>query len=88
MYLKKYHNFSLVFDPSYPDVNIDTFTKQDWTKFYGYIKEAMPPDMPEPLGKEVVIRCCVDADHVGEKVTRRYCSGFIIFFQMAPIYYC
>ena len=48
----------------------------------------MPPDMPEPLGKEVVMRCFVDADHSGEKLTRRYRSGFTIFLQMGPIYYC
>ena len=28
-YLKKHHNSALVFDPSYPDVNIDTFPKHD-----------------------------------------------------------
>ena len=54
-YLKKHHNSALVFDPSYPDVNIDTFPKHDWKKFYGDVKEAIPPDMPEPLGKEVVM---------------------------------
>ena len=48
----------------------------------------MPTDMPEPLIKEVVMRCFVDADHSGENSTRRYCSGFIIFLHMAPIYYC
>ena len=56
-YPKKHHNSALVFDPSYPDVNIDTFPKHDLTKFYGDVKEAMPPYMPEPLGKEVVMRC-------------------------------
>ena len=44
--------------------------------------------MKEPLGKEVVMRCFVDADHAGEKLTRLSRSGFIIFLQMTPIYYC
>ena len=44
--------------------------------------------MPEPLGKEVAIRCFLDADHAGEKLTRRSCSGFIIFLQRAPTCYC
>ena len=44
--------------------------------------------MPKPLGKEVVMRCFVDADHAGERLTRRSRTGFIIFLQMAPIYYC
>ena len=87
-YLKKHHNSALLLYPSYPDVNIDTLLKHYWTKFYGDIKEAMPPDMPEPLGKEVVIRCFVDANHTGENLTRRSRSNVITFFQMAPIYYC
>ena len=88
VYLNKHHNSALVFDPSYPDVNIDTFPKHDWTKFYGDVKEAMPPDISKPLGKEVVMRCYVNANHAGQKLTRRSCSGFIIFLQMVPIYYC
>ena len=60
----------------------------DWTKLYGDFKEAMPPDTPQPFGKEVLMQCFVDADHAGEKLTCHSCSGFIIFLQMAPIYYC
>ena len=55
-YPKKHHNYDLVFDPSYPDVNIDTLTNHDWTNFYGDVKEAMLPDMPETWVKEVVMR--------------------------------
>ena len=54
VYLKKHHNSSLVFDSSYPDVNIETFLKHDWTKFYGNFKDSMSPDMSDPLGKDVV----------------------------------
>ena len=48
----------------------------------------MPPDIPEPLVKEVAMRCFVDVGHSGEKVTRCSSYGFIIFLQMVPIYYC
>ena len=48
----------------------------------------MTPDMTDPLGKEVVMRCFLDADHSGEKLTRHSRSGFIIFLQMATIYHC
>ena len=44
--------------------------------------------MPEPLVKEVVMRCFVDADHAGNKLTCRSRSRFIILLNMAPIYYC
>ena len=87
-YLKKHHNYALVFDPSYPDFNIDTFPKHEWKKFYINVKEGMPPDAPEPLVNKVVIRCFVDADNAGEKLTHCSCYGFIIFLQMVPIYYC
>ena len=87
-YLKNYRNYALVFDRSYPDVNIETLTKHDWKKLYGDVKEVMPPDMPEPLVKAVVMRCFVDANHAREKLTFRSRSGFIICLQMAPIHYC
>ncbi len=33
------------------------------------MEEAIPPDMPPPLGKDVVLCMMVDSDHVGEKRT-------------------
>ena len=87
-YLKKPHSYALVFDPSYPDVNIGTFPKHDCKKFYGDVRDSMTPDIPEPLVKEVVMRCFVDVDHDREKLKHRSHSGFIIFLQMEPIYYC
>ena len=37
-YPKKHHNSTLVCNPAYPDVTIDTFLKHDWTKFYSNFK--------------------------------------------------
>ena len=37
-YLKKHHNYALLFDLSYPDVNIDTLPKHDWTNFCRDVK--------------------------------------------------
>jgi hypothetical protein len=54
-------------------------------EFYGNVEEAIPPDMPPPLGKDVDLRMMVDSDHAGEKRTRRSCTGFIIFCNLAPI---
>ena len=64
-YLKKNHNYALVFNMSYPDVNIDTFPKHACTKLYGDVNESTPLDIPDPLGKEVVMHFFVDADHAG-----------------------
>ena len=41
--------------------------------------------MPEPRCKDVDLRLFVDADHAGDKSTRRSRSGFFIFMNMALI---
>jgi hypothetical protein len=41
----------------------------------------------KPRGKPIQINCFVDADHAGNKVTRRSHSGILIFLNMAPIYW-
>ena len=61
------------------------FMRHDWTDFYGDIKEPMPPDMPEPLGNVMSTHCFVDADHAGDKKTRRSQTGILIFCNRAPI---
>ena len=45
----------MVFDPSYPEIDHDNFPKRDWDNFYSDVKECIPPDMPEPLGEEVLL---------------------------------
>jgi hypothetical protein len=42
-------------------------------------------DMPKPLGKDVAVRIMCDNDHAGDKRTRRTCTGFLIFCNMALI---
>jgi hypothetical protein len=84
-YLRLKHNTRLVFDPTYPNINLDSFRKYDWTKFYGDVTEAIPTDMPPPLGKDIDIRMFVDSDHAGEKRTRQSQTGFLIYVNMALI---
>jgi hypothetical protein len=84
-YLQLKHNSPLIFDPTYPDIDQTAFPSFDWTEFYGNVEEAIPPDMPPPLGKDVDLRMMVDSDHAGDKRTRRSCTGFIIFCNLAPI---
>jgi hypothetical protein len=43
--------------------------------------------MPEPLGYGVKVSVFVDADHAGEKVTRRSHTGILIYLNNAPIYW-
>jgi hypothetical protein len=84
-YLKTKPNARLIFDPAYADIDYSSFPQQNWAEFYGDVTEAIPPDAPAPLGKPVELRCYVDADHAGEKLTRRSRSGIIIFINSAPI---
>jgi len=30
-YLKKYYNTEMVFDPSFPDINVQDFERKDWS---------------------------------------------------------
>ena len=54
-------------------------------ELYPDAAQNLPYDMPEALGNPVNITCFVDADHAGNKVTRRSHSGIIIYVNSAPI---
>ena len=84
-YLNIRHNSRLVLDPTYPVIPQNTFQTYEWTNFYGNIKEAIPPDAPEPRGKEVDLRMYVDSDHAGDPKTRRSRTGFFIFVNSALV---
>ena len=53
----------------------------DWRDFYREAAELLTPgDMPaEPRGNVVSTHCFDDADHAGNKVTRRSQSGILLF---------
>jgi hypothetical protein len=84
-YLRLKHNLRLIFDLTYPDIDQTAFPSFDWTLFYGNVEEAIPPDMPPPLGKDVDLHMMVDSDHAGDKRTQRSPTGFIIFCNLVPI---
>jgi hypothetical protein len=84
-YLKIHHNYMLAFDPTYPEIDGRFNDGTDWKSFYGDVKEPMPPNMPEPRGKELIVRLFVDSDHAGDKLIRRSRTGFIVYLNMAPI---
>jgi hypothetical protein len=68
-YLHMKHNSQLIFDPTHPDIDLTAFPSFEWMEFYGVMEEAIPPDMPPPLGKDVDLCMMVDSDHAGEKRT-------------------
>ena len=84
-YLSRHPMKRVVFDPKLPDVDESSFSQADWTDFYGDVEEEDPPHMPEPLGNHVMMSCFVDANHAGNKVTRRSHTGVVILLNDAPI---
>ena len=75
----------MVFDPTYPEIDMTTFQEHEWKSFYGDVKEPIPTDMPEARGKEVDIRLYVDSDFGGDKKTRRSRTGYFIFVNSALV---
>jgi hypothetical protein len=55
-YLEKRHNSRIVFDPTYPTIDMSSFKDCDWKQYYGNAKEAIPPNAPEARGQEVDLR--------------------------------
>ena len=84
-YLKAKPKRTLAFDPQHPDIDESRFVKCDWTDFYRGAKEPIPGDAPEPRGNVVSTHCFVDADHAGNRVTRRSQSGILLFVNRAPV---
>ena len=84
-YLRDKHSARMCFDPTYPEIEMRDFKKCDWETFYNDAKEAVPPNAPEPRGKEVDLRLYVDSDHAGEELTRRSRTGVFIFLNLAPV---
>ena len=84
-YLKAKPKKTIAFDPAHPNIDESRFVKCDWHDFYRGAKESIPGDMPEPRGNVVTTHCFVDADHAGNKVTRRSQSGILLFVNRAVV---
>ena len=77
----------MVFDPSYPKINIEDFPKRSWKQYYGKVEEEIPSGCPQPLGKEFLIRAYVDANFAGDRITRRSRTGFVVMINNAPVFW-
>jgi hypothetical protein len=84
-YMGLHHNTRVVFDPTYPSVDMGTFIKTYWKSMYGDVKEMIPSRASVPRGKEVDLRLFVDSDHAGGQFTSCSRTGFVIYLNMAPI---
>ena len=85
-YLEKHPHATLVFDDATPKIDPSSVPETSWlNSIYGDGGEELPPNMPEPLGKEVQITAMVDASHAGDKLTFRSHTGIIVYMNNAPI---
>jgi hypothetical protein len=58
----------------------------DWsTSVYGDVKEVLPDDAPEPLGKHVTLTHYVDANLYHDVLTGRSVTGILHFVNKTPI---
>jgi hypothetical protein len=84
-YLDSHKNSTLVFDPSYGNVDKARFVNNDWAQYYSDVADAIPHNIPCPRGKDIVVTCYCDTDHAGCCVTQRSHSGILIFINNAPV---
>jgi hypothetical protein len=88
-HLKRNHNSEMVFDPSDPEIDMAQFPRQDWsaTEFGDDLIEEIPLNAPASRGHGFVMRAFVDADLAGDTITRRSRTGFLVYLNMAPIFW-
>ena len=77
--------FDIEWEPRKPDDVHPKVRAKAMKEIYPDAEDTLPHNMPEPRGKAVDITCFVDADHAGNRVTRRSHTGIIIFVNQAPI---
>lgn len=84
-WLKTHDRSRLVMDSSIPDLMESKVNTDHWKDFYGDVEEPIPPNMPAPRGKPVVITMYCDANHANNKINRRSRSGILIFVNRSPV---
>ena len=82
--------FRMAYDPVYEptDENVFEFVGRyldQWKYFYPDAQEMIPRNMPEALGRHVVIKVYVNANHAGNIANMRSNYGTIIFVNNAYI---
>ena len=86
-YLKSHIKGKLVFDTKEMDISRAKFVDcTEWKQVYGTdMKEDMPTDMPKPKMKPLDINVYFDASHGCDMLTRRSCTGIILFLNNTPV---
>ena len=92
-YLDRHNRTWMMMDPSRFDVEWHPEKNEcgpqeramQMKEIYVDTEESIPPNAPEARGNAMDINVFVDADHAGNRVTRRSHTGIIIYGNMSPI---
>jgi hypothetical protein len=63
-YLDSHKNSTMVFDAAYRKIDEACFAISDWSQFYPDTAETVPPNIPRPRGKYVIVTVYCDANDV------------------------
>ena len=88
-YLKQNHNSEMVFDPSDPIIDEFLFNRNDWAAYeFGFsLYKELTTNLTQPLGMGFVMPAFDNANHAGDSVTCRSCTGFLKYLNCAPVYW-
>ena len=87
LYLAKHENSRIAFDYRRIECKLEDSSTVEWTSQHMEVmKEEMPPNMPEPRGRQAsASHAFVNTDHAGNVVTRRSQTGIAQFLNSALI---
>ena len=57
----------------------------DWTRIYGNVREEIPKDAPEPLGKSVTTTTLLDANLPHDHITGRSVTADLHFSNLTQV---
>jgi hypothetical protein len=85
-YLSKMRHAAIRIRTEEPDYSDVPDAEYDWAKsVYGEVKEIIPDDAPEPLGKFVTLTHYVDANLMHDMVTGRSVTGILHLINKTPV---
>ena len=84
-YLAKTKHFAIRYRTKEPDYSHLPKKQYEWTStVYGNVKEAIPKDIPKPLGKRVIITTFPDANLIHDIVTGKLVTAVLHFVNTTP----
>lgn len=84
-YLRQYPKGAIRVRTDIPDQSGNVKPKYDWAHVYGNVKEELPHDMPEPLGKPVITTTFVDANLYHDYLSGRSVTGALHMVNQTPV---